>query len=195
MVKKLCWALAVAGVCLSLALSGCAPPAQPAPLPEARAAPTLTAAPPPPTPTPTPPPSAPQALEAELFQGIVEMPQEDYARASGWTAYTMDFYSGQRAAIAREVGGLIVARLAPLPPGDYRVTLAVYDYGTGATNRVEVTLNGVSQTLSWSGRQAGVRRISADFVRTKAGQELTIRALERGQDYIIVDQVTVKPAP
>lgn len=134
-----------------------------------------------------------QVWEAERFEGVVGVRKEDYAQAAGWTAYAKPFYSGGRAAITKHVGAAMVAPIPELPPGDYRVTLAVYEFGSGGANRVQVTLNEVSQPLEWSGGPAGVKRVGANFLGTAGADELIIEVVERGQAYAIIDAVTVEP--
>lgn len=144
-------------------------------------------------PGPPPTPSPVLVLEAERFAGVSEMPGENYAAAPGWTAYSQPFYSGGRAAITRNTGGTLLAPIPDLPPGDYRVTLFVYDYGSGARNRVSLTLNGVTATVDWGGSEVGVHPIVIDFRSTIGGRELILRAVEREQPYIIVDRIRVEP--
>lgn len=140
----------------------------------------------------TPTPAVALTLEAERFAGVSEMPGENYAAAPGWTAYSQPFYASGRAAIARVVGGTLLGPIPDLPPGNYRVTLLVYDYGSGQKNRVTLTLNGTTATVDWGGAEVGVRPIVIDFRATVGGRELILRAVERGQEYIIVDQMRIE---
>lgn len=141
---------------------------------------------------PTPTPTVALTLEAERFAGVSEMPGENYAAAPGWTAYSQPFYAGGRAAITRAVGGSLLGPIPELPPGDYRVTLFVYDYASGQMNRITLTLNGTTATVEWGGAEVGVRPIVIDFRATAGGRELILRAVERGQPYIIVDQMRIE---
>lgn len=172
---------------LILAILACTSPAPPSP--QLEAAPNTAA-----------PRSAPAAapaglvatIEGEALRGLVAAPGGDYRRVVGWTTYTMDFYSGGMAALTRFTGGEVRADIPDLAPGDYRVTVVVYDYGTSDLNQIAVRLNGVERTLGWSARASNLRQLRADLIGTNGGSDLAIRALERQQEYIIVDRIVVE---
>ncbi|MBI3965527.1 MAG: hypothetical protein HY329_07825 [Chloroflexi bacterium] len=131
-------------------------------------------------------------VEGEALRGLVAAPGGDYRRVAGWTTYTMDFYSGGMAALTRYTGGEVRADIPDLAPGDYRVTVVVYDYGTGDLNQIAVWLNGVERTLGWSAHASNLRQLKADMIGTNGGSDLSIRALERQQEYIIVDRIMIE---
>ncbi|MBI3968383.1 MAG: glycosyltransferase family 39 protein [Chloroflexi bacterium] len=135
----------------------------------------------------------PLRLEGEAFRGIEPAPGDDYSRAEGWTSYEVSFYSGGRAAITKRTGGALQGELLAVPPGDYRVELTVYDYGSGE-NELAVTLNGQTLPVTWSGGPAGVRRVVIEFRGNPGGGALRLVPTRIGQSYLIVDSVTVTGA-
>jgi hypothetical protein len=101
-----------------------------------------------------------ETYRAELFRGIIRPPQtegpEDFSKYASWILY-------QDYAITRALGAIILKDIRPIPPGDYQVLLTVYNHGGQASNQVEVTLNGVSRVVEWSGIEDGEREVSAVF--------------------------------
>jgi hypothetical protein len=84
--------------------------------------------------------------------------------------------------------------IRPIPPGDYQVLLKVYNHEGQGSNQVEVTLNGVSRIVEWSGDEGGTeRRIGAVFKGQSGGSELSIKSMHLGQWYIVIDEVTIAP--
>lgn len=139
-----------------------------------------------------PPQRGPVAMEAEEADGLALAPGGDYSRAEGWTSYAMPFYSGGRAAITRQVGGTFAVPIPLLSAGDYQVTVAVYDYGNGGENVLEITLNGVVGEVRWASATAGIHGVAAILRGVSRGADLRLRALRNAQGYVIVDKVVVE---
>jgi hypothetical protein len=123
-----------------------------------------------------------ESYEGKDFEGLTEFCE----LCSGWMRY-------QGYAVAREPGATMSRSIRPIPPGDYQVLLTVYDHEGQGSNQVEVTLNGVSRVVEWSGTEEGEREVSAVFENQSGGSELSITALKREQWYIVISEVAIVP--
>jgi hypothetical protein len=123
-----------------------------------------------------------ESYEGKDFEGLTEFCEH----CSGWMRY-------QDYAVARDLGATMSKSIRPIPPGDYQVLLTVYNHEGQGSNQVEVTLNGVSQVVGWSGTVGGEREVSAFFEGQDGGSELTITSLKREQWYIVISKVTIIP--
>ena len=128
---------------------------------------------------------------ARDFEGLAQVPESEtredfYKYYSGWMKY-------QDYVIARDLGVTMSKPIQPIAPGDYQVFLKVYDHKGQGSNQVEVTLNGVSRVVGWSGTEEGEKWIGALFENQKGGSELTITSLKREQWYIVIHEVFVTP--
>ena len=132
-----------------------------------------------------------EVYEARGFEGLTTVPKTEtrkdfYRYYSGWMRY-------QGYAIARDLRVTMSKSIRPIPPGDYQVLLKVYDHEGQGSNQVEVTLNGVSRVVEWSGTEEGEREVSVVFEGQGGGSQLAITSLKREQWYIVIDQVTIVP--
>jgi hypothetical protein len=93
-----------------------------------------------------------ERYEGKDFEGLTDFCE----RCSGWMEY-------QGYVVAREPGATMSKSIRPIPSGDYQVLLTVYNHGGQGSNQVEVTLNGVSRVIEWSGTEEGEREVSAVF--------------------------------
>jgi len=123
-----------------------------------------------------------ESYEGRDFEGLTDFCE----RCSGWMRY-------QGYAVARELGATMSKSIRPIPAGDYQVLLTVYNHEGQGSNQVEVTLNGVSRIVKWSGTEGGEREVSAVFEDQGGGSQLTITSLKREQWYIVIDKVTIVP--
>jgi hypothetical protein len=123
-----------------------------------------------------------ESYEGEDFKGLTDFCEQ----CSGWMKY-------QGYAVARELGATMSKSIRPIPPGDYQVLLTVYNHEGQGSNQVEVTLNGVSRVVEWSGTEEGEREVSAVFEDQRGGSELSITTLKREQWYIAISKVTIVP--
>jgi len=133
-----------------------------------------------------------EVYEARGFEGLTTVPKSEtrkdfYRYYSGWMMY-------QGYVITRDLGVTMSKSIRPIPPGDYQVLLKVYDHEGQGSNQVEVTLNGVSRVVEWSGTEEGEREVSAVFEGQGGGSELTITSLKREQWYIVIGKATIVPA-
>jgi lysophospholipase L1-like esterase len=129
--------------------------------------------------------------DTEDFEGLTQVPDSEtrkdfYEHYSGWLKYR-DYV------IARDLGVTLSKSIHPIPPGDYQVLLKVYDHEGQGSNQVEVTLNGMSQIIEWSGTEEGEKWVGATFENQSGGSELTITSLKREQWFIEIFEVAVIP--
>jgi hypothetical protein len=129
----------------------------------------------------------PRMIEAESMSGIQQLP------SAGWAAYEQPFYSGQRAVLTARPGAELRQTLPDLVPGDYEVTLMVYNYGTAGTNEVEVGIGNLRQRLRFGGpvRAGEVMPVRCIFKGLAPGV-LTLKAVSIGQQTLIVDSVALR---
>jgi hypothetical protein len=120
--------------------------------------------------------------EGKDFEGLTDFCEH----CPGWMEY-------QGYAVAREPGATMSRSIRPIPPGGYQVLLTVYNHEGQGSNRVEVTLNGMSRVVEWSGTEEGEREVSAVFEDQSGGSELSITALKREQWYIVISEVAIVP--
>jgi len=123
-----------------------------------------------------------ESYEGKDFEGLTGFCEH----CSGWMRY-------QGYAIARELGVTMSKSIRPIPSGDYQVLLTVYNHEGQGSNQVEVTLNGVSRVIEWSGTEEGEREVSAAFEGQGGGSELSITSMKREQWYIVISEVAIVP--
>jgi hypothetical protein len=123
-----------------------------------------------------------ESYKGKDFEGLIDFCEH----CSGWMEY-------QGYAVAREPGANMSKSISSIPPGDYQVLLTVYNHEGQGSNQVEVTLNGVSQVVEWSGTEEGEREVNAVFENQSGGSELSITALKREQWYIVISEVAIVP--
>jgi hypothetical protein len=111
----------------------------------------------------------------------------------GWYTVYQAAYGGGGAVVAEAPFLPLAMPLAQLPPGNYWVDLAVYDYGSGGPNTIVVRLNGVERTAAWGGDggPAGVRHVVVAVPDVPAGGDLAVTIVTAGQPAVVVDTVTV----
>jgi hypothetical protein len=69
----------------------------------------------------------------------------------------------------------------------------VYDYGNGQSNVLDVTLGGAVAQLSWSGSVPGMRWVRTAITIDRAGGQLGMRLIQRGQAAGVVDSLEIDP--
>jgi 4-amino-4-deoxy-L-arabinose transferase-like glycosyltransferase len=134
--------------------------------------------------------------EAESFEGVVSSTGGDYERIAdrGWTYYGDPRYSGGHAALTAAVDNVIQQRIDKLSPGDYKLSVVVgggldRTDNRGGTNRLQVSLNGVSRVLEWSDDGQVWQQLELVFPSVPAGDSLSLKPLAVGGRFIIVDKV------
>ena len=130
------------------------------------------------------------AIEPEL--AFSHDPDHERQLGSAWFRVDQPFFSGGGSAVALEPFEPLVLEPGHVEAGEYWVVLAAYDYGTGGTNRVRVSLNGATSEISWgSTGEAGVVNRVVRLANVPAGGELVVAVLDLEQDGITIDSVVV----
>ncbi|MEN6301792.1 MAG: hypothetical protein ABFD96_03665, partial [Armatimonadia bacterium] len=109
----------------------------------------------------------------------------DQRSLDGWSTY----YSGPDA-LCRKVGAVMSLK-AQVKPGKYKVFLRAYDYNSGV-NAVDVTIGDQTRSFRWEpSGQVGYRWVSQEFALDKPAEKITLTAKEQGQNYILIENLTV----
>jgi hypothetical protein len=132
------------------------------------------------------------AYDAELFAGVYFGLVHGYARQAGWESIDDPMYGGGGAARALRAG---VAATRPLsePPGDYCMSLLVFDNGDGQPQALEVRVGGVAVTETWSGAVQAIRDIEASVRAGSSSHQLSYRVPARSPTLVTVDRITLYP--
>jgi hypothetical protein len=125
--------------------------------------------------------------QAEDMGGVVA------GNASGWTILGGPNYQGGLAAVATKPGSAAHQVIPPASAGSYCVGALVYDYGNGQSNVLDVTLGGAVAQLSWSGSVPGMRWVRTAITIDRAGGQLGMRLIQRGQAAGVVDSLEIDP--
>lgn len=112
-------------------------------------------------------------------------------RQSGWYRNNQPLFSAGGSVVAIEPWRELTLPMEAVSAGDYRLDLAVYDYGDGGENAVRVRLNGVERELRWGGDRGApaVLHVIATFEDVPAGADFTVMPIVRGQDGLTIDSV------
>jgi 4-amino-4-deoxy-L-arabinose transferase-like glycosyltransferase len=134
--------------------------------------------------------------EVESFAGVTPPSDGDYAQVAdeGWTYFSAPSYSGGHAALTGSVESSVRQQTDELGPGDYKLSVIVgrppVETGEGVhTNRLQISLNGVSRILEWSNDGQDWQRVELVLPEVPRGDSLLLRPLAIGGRYLIVDKV------
>jgi hypothetical protein len=132
------------------------------------------------------------AYEAEYFVGVYQNYRRGFARDAGWEVLNNVVYHRAQAAAALLVGS--VAR-HPLyePPGNYCLSLSVYDAGDGKPHSISVGLGGNAVGTTWSGAVKGVRDLELAASVGTASHELTYWVPAGARPGTVIDRITLYP--
>jgi len=132
------------------------------------------------------------AYDAELFAGVYFGLVHGYARQAGWEAIDNPAYGGGGAARALRAG---VPATRPLsePPGDFCMSLLVFDNGDGRAQALEVRVGGGAVTETWSGAVQAVRDIEVSVHAGASPHQISFRVPARSPTGVIVDRITLYP--
>jgi hypothetical protein len=125
--------------------------------------------------------------QAEDMGGVVA------GDASGWSTLGGAAFQDALSAIATRVGSATNQPIPPVAAGSYCIAARVYDYGTNETSAIEASVGTAITQLSWSGLTPGMRWIRSPIVLDRAGGQLGMRLVQRGQNAAIVDSLELDP--
>jgi parallel beta-helix repeat protein len=151
-----------------------------------------------PTPAPTPAPTTPSApairLEAENLT-LKTFRKENVAIASNGTVASLVGYGTSE-------NGTLTTNIA-VPTGKYNIVLSYFDENDGigslAVQLNRTTLASWKMNLNlkqgWLSNQNQVRRVVAQGVTLRSGDQLIVRGAENGGEYVRVDYIDLIPVP
>jgi hypothetical protein len=133
------------------------------------------------------------AYEAEYFAGAFQNYRRGFARNAGWEVLTNIVYSRDQASSALLVGSVASHPLAEAP-GNYCLSVLVYDAGDGTVHSISVGLGGNAFGTTWSGGVKGVRELEAAASVGTASHELTYWVPAGSRSGAVVDRITLYPS-
>jgi hypothetical protein len=125
--------------------------------------------------------------QAEDMGGVVA------GDAAGWSVLGGSAYEGALSATAFRVGSVTQQPIPAAGAGNYCLGALVSDDGTNQASALEVMLGSATAQLSWSGPTPGMRWLRAPITLDRAGGQLGMRLVLRGQAPMIVDALEVYP--
>lgn len=132
------------------------------------------------------------AYEAEYFAGVIVSLNRGHARLPGWDSVTDPAYNRGYAALALRAGSMADHPLAEAP-GDYCLSLLVFDAGDGLAHTLDVGLGGNVISATWSGRFKGIRELEMAVHSGSASHQLTYWVPTGARLGAIVDRITLYP--
>lgn len=134
------------------------------------------------------------AYEGEYFAGVFQNYRRGFARNAGWEVLDNAAYHRQQASAALLVGSVASHPLTEAP-GNYCLSLFVYDSGDGRVHTINVGLGGTSVGATWSGGVKGVRELVMAASVGTASHQLTYWVPAGARSGAVVDRITLYPAP
>lgn len=132
------------------------------------------------------------AYEAEYFAGVYENYRRGFARQAGWETLNNVVYARGQAASALLVGSVASHPLAEAP-GNYCLSLRVYDDGDGRVHSVNISFGGNQLGTSWSGSAKGVRDLEMAAGVGTSSHEVTYWVPSGARTGAVVDRITLFP--
>jgi hypothetical protein len=134
------------------------------------------------------------AYEAEFFAGVIFDLHRGYVEQPGWDSVNDPTYGrggAARALRARKVASYPVTD----PPGDYCLSVLVFDPGDGVARVLDVGLGKTVITASWSGPSLGMRDLEMATVLGSTSHQLMYWEPRGAPVGAIVDRITLFPPP
>ena len=132
------------------------------------------------------------AYEAEGFAGVIFDLRRGFARMPGWGSIGSPTYKSGSAAVALRAGSVASHPLAE-PPGDYCLSLLVFDAGDGRAKILDVGLGGTVVNANWSGHSTGMRDLEIAVRSGLTSRQLTYWVPAGALVGAIVDRITLYP--
>jgi len=133
------------------------------------------------------------AYEAEYFIGVYQNYRRGFARGAGWEVLNNVVYHREQAVAALLVGSVARHPLVE-PPGNYCLSLSVYDAGDGKAHSISVGLGGNAVGTTWSGNVKGVRELEIAASVGNSSRELTYWVPAGSPVGAVVDRITLYPS-
>jgi hypothetical protein len=133
------------------------------------------------------------AYEAEYFAGAFQNYRRGFARNAGWEVLTNTIYNRDQASAALLVGSVASHPLAEAP-GNYCLSVLVYDAGDGRVHSISVGLGGNAFGTTWSGGVKGIRELDMAASVGTASHEVTYWVPAGSRSGAVIDRITLYPA-
>lgn len=132
------------------------------------------------------------AYEAEYFAGVYQAYRPGFARNAGWQVLNNTIYLGAQAASVLIVGSVASHPLTEAP-GNYCLSLFVYDAGDGKPHTIDVGLGGTTAGAIWSGSTKGVRELEMAATVGTTSRKLTYWVPRGSPLGAVIDRITLYP--
>ncbi len=133
------------------------------------------------------------AYEAEYFAGVFFNLVRGYVRQAGWNTLDDPTYKRGEAA-ASLLAESVASHPLTDPPGDYCLSLLVFDTGDGTLHTLDVGLGGTVVTAAWSGDSKGMRDLEMAARAGSTSGQLTYWLPAGATIRVIVDRITLYPS-
>lgn len=133
------------------------------------------------------------AYEAEYFAGAFQNYRRGFARNAGWEVLSNVVYERGQASAALLVGSVASHPLAE-PPGNYCLSLLVYDAGDRKVHTVDISFAGNVASATWSGGVKGLRELDQPASVGAASHETKYWVPAGSRSGAVIDRITLYPA-
>ncbi|MDQ6880140.1 MAG: hypothetical protein M3082_21050 [Candidatus Dormibacteraeota bacterium] len=132
------------------------------------------------------------AYEAEFFAGVVADLRHGFVRQPAWEAVDNPAYNRGEAAVALRAGKVANHPFID-PPGDYCLSITVFDTGDGSNHVLNVGLGGTVVGVNWSDTAPGIRDLDMLVHSGSESRQLSYWVAGGGPVGVIVDRITLYP--
>jgi hypothetical protein len=134
------------------------------------------------------------AYEAEFFAGVTFDLHRGYVQQPGWDSVNDPGYGRGGAARALRTGKTASYPLTDAP-GDYCLSVFVFDAGDGVAHMLDVGLGNTVIAASWSGSSWGMRDVEMAAVLGPSSHQLKYWVPTGAPIGAIIDRITLFPPP
>jgi hypothetical protein len=134
------------------------------------------------------------AYEAEFFAGVYQNYSRGFARNAGWQVLTNVIYDRTQASSALRVNSVASHPLTEVP-GNYCLSLSVYDPGNGKAHSLSLSLGGNTVGTTWSGTVKGMRDLELSASVGTSSHDLTYWVPKGSPTGAVIDRITLYPQP
>ncbi len=132
------------------------------------------------------------AYEAEFFADVILNYRRGFARNAGWEVINSAAFDRGQAVSALRAGAVAGHPLTEAP-GEYCLSLVVYDAGDGRAHTLDVGLGGNVASATWSGQSKGMREVELAASSGAASHQITYWVPAGAGVGAIVDRITLYP--
>jgi hypothetical protein len=132
------------------------------------------------------------AYEAEFFADVILNYRRGFARNAGWEVIDGPAYSRGQAVSALRSGAVANHPLTE-GPGEYCLSLLVFDAGDGVAHTLDVGLGGNVASTTWSGTAKGIRDLEMAASLGSSSHQITYWVPAGARVGAIADRITLYP--